>query len=187
MSNFNISQVRAILAGDGHEPLSVMRITQLVREGMPKEARGQYDPVRCMYWYIGSLRRSISKRETINTDGTSSNLTGERKRLLTAQAEREEIELEKLRGQVVPIVFHGKALSDLVVEVRARIMSVPAHVAPQLVGERSRTMINAKIEKELAAALADLGGTTPRLPAPAALPAIVTSPATPPSKKKKRR
>ena len=30
--------------------LQKRRVQQLVKEGMPKEGRGQYDPVKCMLW-----------------------------------------------------------------------------------------------------------------------------------------
>lgn len=156
MASVTIKQICTILAGEGHEPLSEMRITQLVRDGMPKEARGQYDPVRCMYWYIGSLRTVVSRRETQNTDGTSSNLTTERKRLITAQAERTELELAKTRGELITTTECERLLSEIVLETRARLLAVPARAARQLVGEKSMVMAQAKVEKEIRVALDEM-------------------------------
>jgi phage terminase Nu1 subunit (DNA packaging protein) len=36
--------------------LEVRRVQQLVKEGIPREARGQYDAVKCMLFYIRYLR-----------------------------------------------------------------------------------------------------------------------------------
>jgi phage terminase Nu1 subunit (DNA packaging protein) len=166
MALFTLRQICAILAGDGNDPLSEMRITQLVRKGMPKEARGQYDPVRCMYWYIGWLRGTMSKRETGNDDGSSTNLTFERKRLLAVQAQRAELELAKSKGSMISIVDHARALSEVVVESRARLLAVPSRVARQLVNETSLVMAQAKVEKEIRAALAELAKHVPRFEAP---------------------
>jgi hypothetical protein len=44
--------------------LSERRIGQLVKEGMPKEGRGQYDPIKCAGWYVRYLQAAIA---TMNT------------------------------------------------------------------------------------------------------------------------
>jgi phage terminase Nu1 subunit (DNA packaging protein) len=171
MATFGLRQIRTVLAGEGHEPLSEMRITQLVREGMPKAAHGQYAPERCMYWYIGFLRRTVARRETTNEDGSSSNLTGERKRLLAVQAQRAELELDKARGSTIGILEHAKAISDIVIETRARLMAVPGRAAVAVLNESSRVMAQAKIEKEIRHALADLAKYIPRVDVPLTEPA----------------
>ncbi len=175
-----LAEIRKILAGDGHEPITEMRISQLVKEGMPKAARGKYDAVRCMYWYIGSLRRTVAKRETVNADGSSSNLMSDRRRLIAAQAEREELELAKQRGNLIPITEHVRILADMVTETRARLLAVPGRVAPAVLNETSRVVAQGKIETEIRVALGDLAGRVPRAEPPDA-PAAAAPPATSPA------
>ena len=38
------------------------RVQQLVKEGMPREARGQYNPIKCGAWYVRYLRAAIEKK-----------------------------------------------------------------------------------------------------------------------------
>lgn len=181
---FSLSQIRTILAGDGHEPLSEMRISQLIRQGMPKESRGQYDPVNCMFWYIGSLRNTVNSRSTVNEDGSATNLTSTRKRLLDVQTERAELDLARAKGEIITIGEHSKILADVVVETRARILAVAARVAPAVIGESSRVMAQAKIEKEIRAALGELSKLVPsatgRPPADETKPGIRETPPHPP-------
>jgi hypothetical protein len=42
--------------------LDERRIQQLVKEGLPREKRGQYDAVKCMLWYIRYLQVVIEKK-----------------------------------------------------------------------------------------------------------------------------
>jgi hypothetical protein len=46
--------------------LTESRVHQLVKEGLPRENRGQYDAVKCLLWYIRYLQAVIEKK-TINT------------------------------------------------------------------------------------------------------------------------
>lgn len=160
MATVGVTEICRILAGEGKPPLTPMRITQLVREGMPKAERGQYDPVRCMYWYLGKLRSHVEHKE--GEDGRSTQ--GERKRLLKAQADREELELAKARQEIISITDHTKILGDLAVETRALVQAIPARAAADLVGESSRVMIQAKLEKHCNFALTKLASLVPRAP-----------------------
>lgn len=164
MAAVAIDDICRILAGDGNPPLSKPRITQLVKEGMPQAGRNQYEPVQCMYWYIGTLRRHVRSRMSENQDGTSTSVEQERKRLLRAQAEREEIALAKDRGDLVSLADHERILSDLIQTTRAHVRAVAPRVAQDLVGETSRTMIQAKLEKAHDEALVALSKIVPRIP-----------------------
>lgn len=155
-----------MLAGDGNEPITKPRITQLVKDGMPIVGRNQYDPVRCMYWYIGKLRRSVKSRKTENVDGTSSSVEEERKRLLREQADAAAMDNAVKRGELVEIGHVEKRVTDMLVNLKARIQAVPSRVAPKVVGETNRVLIQGTISKEINQALTDLGEggifTTPK-------------------------
>lgn len=164
MATISTEELCRILAGEGNQPLTRPRITQLEKDGMPKAGRDQWDPVRCMYWYIGVLRRSVKSRQTENEDGSRSSTEQERKRLLRAQADKAEIDLAKTRGDCLSIIDHERVLSDLIQETRARIRAVAPRVAGDLVNESSRTMIQAKLEKAHDEALVKLSQVVPRTP-----------------------
>jgi phage terminase Nu1 subunit (DNA packaging protein) len=136
--------------------LTEQRVHQLVKEGLPKEGRGQFDPVKCMLWYIRYLQNVIEKRSVPTLDGGYVGEREERIRLLRADADLREIELAKERSQLVALPDVEAILSDLVLTTKARIMAIPPRLAPELVGETSRVMIQAKLEKAYKEALAYL-------------------------------
>lgn len=136
--------------------LTEQRVQQLVKEGMPKEARGQYDPVKCMLWYIRYLQAALEKKSVPVGDGAYAGEREERVRLLRADADLREIELAKERALLVALPDVEQMLTDLVLTTKARMMSIPPRLAPELVGETSRVMIQAKIEKSVKEALAYL-------------------------------
>jgi phage terminase Nu1 subunit (DNA packaging protein) len=136
--------------------LEKRRVQQLVKQGMPKEGRGQYDPVKCMLWYIRYLQAALEKRSVPMTDGTFAGEREERVRLLRADADLREIELAKERSQLVAISDVEQVFTELVLTTKARIMAIPPRLAPELVGEPSRVMIQAKIEKACKEALSYL-------------------------------
>jgi phage terminase Nu1 subunit (DNA packaging protein) len=136
--------------------LTEQRVQQLVKEGMPRESRGQYDPVKCMLWYIRYLQQALEKKAVPTLDGGFVGEREERVRLLRADADLREMELARERGLVVALPDIEKQLTDLVLTTKARIMAIAPRLAPELVGETSRVMIQAKLEKACKEALAYL-------------------------------
>jgi phage terminase Nu1 subunit (DNA packaging protein) len=136
--------------------LDERRIQQLVKEGMPREARGQYDPIKCAYFYIRYLQEALERKAVPTLDGGFVGEREERVRLLRAEADLKEIELAKERGQLVAIQDVEMAMTDLVLTTKARIMAIPPRLAPELGGEASRVMVQAKLEKACKEALAYL-------------------------------
>lgn len=136
--------------------LTVSRVHQLVKEGLPKEGRGQFDPVKCLLWYVRYLQQVIEKKSVPTLDGGFIGEREERVRLLRADADLREMELAKDRGQLVALPNVEHMLTDLVLTTKARIMAIAPRLAPELVGETSRVMIQAKIEKACKEALSYL-------------------------------
>jgi hypothetical protein len=132
------------------------RVQMLVKGGMPREARGQYDPVKCMLWYIRYLQRALEKKAVPTLDGGFVGEREERVRLLRADADLKEIELATKRGLMMALPDVESMMTDLVLTTKARIMAIPPRLAPELVGETSRVMIQAKLEKACKEALAYL-------------------------------
>jgi hypothetical protein len=64
-----------------------------VKEGIPKEARGQYNPIKCGARYVRYLPANFEKKTT--ADGGGYITLRERTRLGRAKREFKEIELAK--------------------------------------------------------------------------------------------
>jgi phage terminase Nu1 subunit (DNA packaging protein) len=134
--------------------LQPRRVQYLVKEGMPREARGKYDPVKCMCFYIRYLQGLIDKRSLPRDDQAGEGAA--RVRLLRAKADIRELEVARERSQLVAVADVEATLNELVEVTTTYIMAVPARLAPDLVGETSRLMVQAKIEKAFKGALSAL-------------------------------
>jgi hypothetical protein len=132
------------------------RIGQLVKEGMPKEARGKYDLGKCMLWYIRYLQAALKRRSGSEIpDDQGRTEQRERLRLLSAEAELKELEVARERAEFMALPDLEKMMTDLVIITKARILAVRPRIAPQLVG-MDRLTIEAELEKELKSALSCL-------------------------------
>ena len=137
--------------------LTPRRIQQLAGEGLPRVTRGKYDVDAVLDWYIAKLERQLAGE--IDEEGEIAKRTKEELRLLSARADLQEIDLASKRRELVSIADVEKQMTDLVITTKARILTVPARVAPELLGEQSRVMVQAKIEKSLKEALSHLAET----------------------------
>lgn len=136
--------------------LTKQRVHQLVAEGLPRELRGKYDLDECARWYIRYLQAVIEKKAIPLEEGEYASEQKERVRKMRADADLKEIDLACRRGQLVAIEDVEKEMTDLVLTTKARILSVAPRLAPELLGETSRVMAQAKIEKALKESLLQL-------------------------------
>jgi phage terminase Nu1 subunit (DNA packaging protein) len=139
--------------------ISERRVQQLVKEGLPRESRGQFDFVGAVKWYTRYLHAALERKAVPTGSGDSKGYVGEREariRQITATADLKELELAEKRGQLVAIHDVEIAMTDLVVVTKARIMAIPARLAPDLVGETSRFIVQRKLDKACREALSYL-------------------------------
>lgn len=134
--------------------LTPRRIQQLAGEGLPRVTRGKYDVDAVLDWYIARLERQLAGE--IDEDGERAKQSNEELRLLSARADHAELDLASKRRELVSIADVEQEMTNLVITTKARILTVPARVAPELLGEQSRVMLQAKIEKSLKEALSHL-------------------------------
>lgn len=137
--------------------LTPRRIQQLAGEGLPRVTRGKYDVDAVLDWYIARLERQLARQT--DEDGEIALREKEEMRLLSAKADLQELDLASQRRELVSIADVEKEMTDLVITTKARILTVPARVAPEILGEQSRVMVQAKIEKSLKEALSHLAET----------------------------
>ena len=136
--------------------LTKQRVHQLVKEGLPREARGQYNTVKCMLWYIRYLEAALEKKSIPTLDGGFSGERVERVRLLRADADLREMELASQRSSVISVADYERTLAALTQTIKARVMAIAPRVAPEVTGQNSRVMAQAIIEKQCKEALAYL-------------------------------
>ena len=137
--------------------LSPRRVQQLVDEGMPREERGRYELGQCMAWYIRYLQAILERREIPQVDAVAAALRGERQRLTRAQADREELELQKARAEVIPIAVFEERMAAMITQARQRLLMLPSRVAGELEGE-PRLEIKQRLTRALYAVLNSLAG-----------------------------
>jgi phage terminase Nu1 subunit (DNA packaging protein) len=129
--------------------LEKRRVQQLVHEGMPKEGRGQYDPIKCMHFNIQYLQRALETKTASSLDGDVVGEREEQVRLLRAHADLREMKLVRELSQVISINVADRKLADLIRTTTARLTAVRPPPAPDLVGETSLIMIQAKLERAI--------------------------------------
>jgi phage terminase Nu1 subunit (DNA packaging protein) len=134
--------------------LTPRRIQQLAGEGLPRVTRGKYDVDAVLDWYIAKIERQLARQT--DEDGDQAIQYKEELRLLSAKADLQELDLASKRRELVSIVDVEKTMTDLVITTKARILTVPARVAPEILGEQSRVMVQAKIEKAIKESLSHL-------------------------------
>jgi|ERR1700722_6065041 len=133
--------------------LSGRRIQQLVKLGMPRLDRGRFDFKASVNWYVKFMQNALENKGANMADGDVTLWKKEKSRTLTVTAELKELELEKKRSSLVTREDADKVFAEFRKMVRARISTVPAPLAKELLGEKSQVMAQAKIERALEAAL----------------------------------
>jgi phage terminase Nu1 subunit (DNA packaging protein) len=126
------------------------RIAQLVAEGMPRKARGEYELGTCMAWYIRWLQKSLQAKTDPETRTDQVNFTRERSRLAKEQADASALRNAEKRGDLVSLSLIGQEFGALIAEHRTNVLAFPSKVAPELEGqtllERKGTLERIAIE-----------------------------------------
>jgi hypothetical protein len=111
-----------------------------------------------MRWYIARLRAAVQKRATESPDGEVVTLSEAQRRLTLAKAEREEMEIAQLRAELIPLSLYEARMAKLVTTTKARLLYLPARIAPNLVG-LARAEIRASLEASMKDALRELAAS----------------------------
>jgi phage terminase Nu1 subunit (DNA packaging protein) len=135
-SNHKVSDIAAALR------LSTRRVQQLAQAGiLPKPVSGKYDLVQC----IKSYEQYIKNNQT-SDNPASNDINRQRVRLLRAQAEKAELELEVLKEKYLEASEVEFTWSNMVIAFRSRMLAIPSKLVRPLAAAGSDF---AKIEKIL--------------------------------------
>jgi phage terminase Nu1 subunit (DNA packaging protein) len=119
------------------------RVQQLVNQGMPRAGHGRYDLLMCLRWCYLELTKAQANKPKEKMEG----LPMERERLTRAQADREELELSKARGDLIPMQVYRDRMASHIVTARIHLLSMPARVVPALEGRNRRQMEDRLIDE----------------------------------------
>jgi len=111
----------------------------------PRCADGSYDGRALVAWAVARSGGSE------NTEHPT-----QRERLAAAQAEKVEAENRVRRGELVEIEQTAQGWDDIVLATRAKLLSLPTKLAPQLVRQSDPNAISRAIADEIDHALAEL-------------------------------
>lgn len=146
--------------------LSTTRIRVLKTDGIipaPK-GTGGYDLDACRLSYIRYLRNLASGK----VKGKAGSNTSERTRLLTAQADRAELDLKIAQGEYIPAEMVSERWSRVASDFKARILSIPARMISKTLAAKSPAEIEIAFKELLFEALDELstdGKKEPKKPA----------------------
>jgi phage terminase Nu1 subunit (DNA packaging protein) len=136
--------------------LKPRRVQYLVKEGLPQESRGQYDPVKCLLWYVRYLQAKLNQKDAPAGERGDAGERQERVRRLRADCEMKEFHLAERRKKLVAVTDVERAVSELVFLVKARMLAIPPRLADELMGVTGRVMRQALIEKAIHEALVQI-------------------------------
>lgn len=94
--------------------------------GMPRVSRGRYRLADCVQWYL-------EKQRTLMEGG--GDMSEERRKLITAQRQRHEIEAQRLRGELVAADLVDATFNELAVIFATQLDGFGPRVAPRLLNQ----------------------------------------------------
>ena len=112
----------------------------------PRNPDGTYNAQEFVQWFITRATGTDAEREHAN----------QRERLAAAQAEKVETENRVRRGELMDAQEMIAIWSDILAAVRAKFLSMPSKLGPQLVAIEDAGVIAERIREEVYAALSEL-------------------------------
>lgn len=129
--------------------LTERRINQIVSEKdiFPKGENGKFIVSQCVYNYYADkffgdeIEKALIQEKTLHEK---------------AKREKTELLLAKMKGEMHDAADVEKALTDMVITFRNKVLGIPSKVAPLLVGQKNIGKIRDIIDKEVREALTEL-------------------------------
>lgn len=126
------------------------RIFQYLEAGMPKLAPGKYDFAACLLWVIKYYRKLLEKREVPLQD---EGLREGKARVVKLTGDLKELELLRLRGQLIDLESVKTVWEKSVVRVRQKLLSLVSKAAPHAVNLKSVPKARAFLEQTVISGL----------------------------------
>ena len=142
--------------------VSDRRIRQLAEEGIiVRTAKGRYKLMESARNYILSLKVSM---EASGADLPDGKLDLEEEKAIHERVKRQisELKLQTMRGELHKSLDVERVMTDVLVSVKAKLLSMPTKLAPLLVARENADYIRALINKEVLEALNELKDYNPK-------------------------
>ncbi len=123
-------------------------------DGMPRVARGEYDMVAVVHWYIAYLKAEITRARR----GDESEQQA-RARLVKATANLREIELAKESGLLIEADSIRELLEKIVTSFKTKMLAIPTKLPQRLVVCKGIPAMKEILEAEIYEALNELSNT----------------------------
>lgn len=135
------------------------RIQQLARDGViPKpERNGRYDLIGCVQGYVKYLQERAVGRTDIEPQDTYI----ERARLLKAQADKTELEVKAMNGELIAADEVESLWSGLVASFRSRLLALPVRCAHKVMALKTYQEIETTLRAHVFEALSELARYDP--------------------------
>lgn len=130
--------------------ISDRRVRQLRQKGVLVEARpGLYNLKDCVHRYIEYLKKDGSAEEAVDYNA-------ERAKLARAKREKEELELELKRREVLRAADVEKVMVEMLLRFRQKIRNIPVKQSPALAVETDQMEIFLALKRATDEALEEL-------------------------------
>lgn len=134
--------------------LTPRQVQNLANDGViHKDARGEYEMAASIQSYIRYLQRSRQG------NSGSDELLKIKTRKEEAKTRMAEMEVRRLEGELIPASDVAKAWTDMVAHLRAKMLALPAKLAPQLLAAEDLNATQTLLKKQITEALQELAGT----------------------------
>jgi|TARA_R110002050_G_scaffold177050_1_gene310146 phage terminase Nu1 subunit (DNA packaging protein) len=137
-----------------HLDLSTKRISELIRDGILPSKMGR-SPINidvCRIAYISYLR----KLGGYNKKSGGGDIAEEKTRLTKAQADKAELEVSELEGQLIPAQLVQDTWTDMVANVRSKLLGLPSRIAHQVIAMETYPEAEQLIKENVHDALSEL-------------------------------
>jgi phage terminase Nu1 subunit (DNA packaging protein) len=130
-------------------------IFRWLKEGLPIEEQGsrgkesKFDTEKVINWLL------------TRSNNTDEELKKSRIRMANAQAEKTEIEIDEMRGNLIALDKMKQLWAGVLAKFRARILSIPSRLTPQIAIQRDPKMTEKLIKDALYEALNELAEYDP--------------------------
>jgi len=137
-----------------HLDLSTKRISELIRDGILPSKMGR-SPINidvCRIAYISYLRKLGGYHKKSGGEDIAEAKT----RLTQAQADKAELEVSELEGQLIPAQLVQDTWTDMVANVRSKLLGLPSRIAHQVIAMETYPEAEQLIKENVHDALSEL-------------------------------
>jgi len=128
----------------------------VIEKGLPRLAKGQYDLVACLKWYIVYIRQQAERDD--EKTGNSPNA----EKLLAAKANREELKYLRERGDLERRDTLKTDFIAPIAAMRAKLLAMPKRLAPLLKNAKDEHDVERIAETHIYQALTEIAELVPK-------------------------